>query len=199
MIESGDISQAYKAICKHNAEMPVPPGIGIDWNSLYKKGIPSPDLELYNRQLNSSKNRHITACAIYSNISGETTYTSSVADIENCDITFQNKVLQAKREQQSYQECGIEKYRFLATLDTRTCPICGELDGKIFPVSNMKIGVNCPPMHSGCRCTTVAVVSKKASPQSKRSARDPITGKTYLVPASMSYREWILSINNLQK
>ena len=37
MIESGDISQAYKAICKHNAEMPVPPGIGVDWNNLYKK------------------------------------------------------------------------------------------------------------------------------------------------------------------
>ena len=24
----------------------------------------------------------------------------------------------------------------------------------------------------------------------KRRARDPVTGKTYLVPASMNYREW---------
>ena len=194
MIEAGDINQAYKAICKHNAEMPVPPGIGVDWNNLYKKGISSSHLELYGKQLSSSKNRHITACAIYSDISGEATHIPSVPDAENYDIAFQNKILQAKREQQSYQECGIEKYRFLATLDTRTCPICGELDGKIFPVSNMKTGVNCPPMHSGCRCTTVAVVSEEAFQRMQRRARDPVTGKTYLVPASMNYRKWIRSI-----
>nr|DAV10357.1 MAG TPA: minor capsid protein [Caudoviricetes sp.] len=93
-------------------------------------------------------------------------------------------------EMQSYKECGIEKYRYLATLDLRTSEICRELDGKVFLVSEAKPGKNCPPMHPWCRSTTVAVVSEEAFQRMQRRARDPVTGKTYLVPASMNYREW---------
>ena len=50
-------------------------------------------------------------------------------------------------EMQSYEECEIEKYRFVATLDLRTSDICRELDGKVFLVSEQQPGKNCPPMH----------------------------------------------------
>ena len=45
-------------------------------------------------------------------------------------------------------------------------------------------------MHPWCRSTTIAIIGEKMLEGMKRRARDPVTGKTYLVPASMNYREW---------
>lgn len=105
-------------------------------------------------------------------------------------IRTESCFLSNQLEMQSYKECGIEKYRYLATLDLRTSEICRELDGKVFLVSEAQPGKNCPPMHPWCRSTTVAVVSEEAFRRMQRRARDPVTGKTYLVPASMNYQEW---------
>ena len=91
---------------------------------------------------------------------------------------------------ESYKECGIDKYQYLATLDLRTSEICRELDGKVFLVKDQQPGKNCPPMHPWCRSTTIAIIGEKMLEGMKRRARDPVTGKTYLVPASMNYREW---------
>lgn len=93
-------------------------------------------------------------------------------------------------EMESYKECGIDKYQYLATLDLRTSEICRELDGKVFLVKDQQPGKNCPPMHPWCRSTTIAIIGEKMLEGMKRRARDPVTGKTYLVPASMNYREW---------
>ena len=57
---------------------------------------------------------------------------------------------------ESYKECGIEKYIFLATLDRKTSLICQELDMKSFPLDKAKAGENYPPMHPNCRSTTMA-------------------------------------------
>lgn len=54
----------------------------------------------------------------------------------------------------SYAKAGIKEYEFMAGLDDETCPICAALDGKHFRIEDAQIGVNCPPMHLGCRCTT---------------------------------------------
>lgn len=105
-------------------------------------------------------------------------------------IRTESCYLSNQLEMQSYKECGIEKYRYLATLDLRTSEICRRLDGKVFLVPEAQPGKNCPPMHPWCRSTTVAVVSEEAFQRMKRRAWDPATGKTYLVPASMTYREW---------
>ncbi len=91
---------------------------------------------------------------------------------------------------EAYKECGIEKYRYLATLDLRTSEVCRDLDGKVFPVSEQQPGKNCPPMHPWCRSTTTADISAETLSKMKRRARDPETGKIYLVPASMTYHEW---------
>lgn len=55
----------------------------------------------------------------------------------------------------AYQAAGIEWYEFMATLDSRTCAVCGALDGKYFKVAEAQTGVNYPPMHPNDRCTTV--------------------------------------------
>ena len=63
--------------------------------------------------------------------------------------------IHAESDRAAYQEAGVEQYEFMATLEVRTCDVCGSLDGKHFKVSEAKAGVNYPPIHPNCRCTTV--------------------------------------------
>jgi len=50
-------------------------------------------------------------------------------------------------------------WEWLATEDERTCPICGELDGKVFSFDDRKQPP--PPAHVQCRCTTLPVLIDK--------------------------------------
>lgn len=90
----------------------------------------------------------------------------------------------------SYEECGIEKYRYLATLDLRTSKICRELDGKIFSMKDRKAGKNYPPMHPWCRSTTISAIDEDELRNMKRRAYNPKTGRTETVPANMTYDQW---------
>ncbi len=99
-------------------------------------------------------------------------------------------------EKAAYEEEGITEYRFLATLDGRTCDVCGALDGKTFPVSEAREGVNYPPLHPNDRCTTTAVIEGQNRAELKRRALDPETGKTVLIPAETTYEEWLAKLDN---
>ena len=61
----------------------------------------------------------------------------------------------------AYEECGIEKYRYLATLDLRTSKICRSLDGKVFLLAERMVGKNYPPMHPWCRSTTISIIDEE--------------------------------------
>ena len=87
----------------------------------------------------------------------------------------------------SYEELDIEKYEFVATLDTRTSPICQKMDGKVFKTEDAKAGINLPAMHPNCRSTTIPYF-KDGMPE-YRTARDK-DGKRIKVPADMKYDEW---------
>ncbi len=107
-------------------------------------------------------------------------------------IRTESSYITGQMDLQSYDECGIEKYVYLATLDLRTCQEdCAPLDGKIFPVKDAKPGVNMPPMHPWCRCTTISYFSDEILRSLRRRARDPVTGKTYTVPGDMTYQKWM--------
>lgn len=106
-------------------------------------------------------------------------------------IRTESSYITGQIDLQSYEECGIEKYVYLATLDLRTCQEdCAPLDGKIFPVKDANPGVNMPPMHPWCRCTTISYFSDEILRNLRRRARDPVTGKTYTVPGDMTYKQW---------
>ena len=90
----------------------------------------------------------------------------------------------------SYEEADIEKYIFVAVLDKRTSRICQEHDNQVYDRDKAIPGVNCPPMHPWCRSTTVAYDEDADYSKLKRRARNPVTGKTELVPADMTYKEW---------
>ena len=53
----------------------------------------------------------------------------------------------------NYERNGITEYEFMA-VNPRACPICRELDGKVFKVAEMVAGENAPPIHPNCHCTT---------------------------------------------
>lgn len=90
----------------------------------------------------------------------------------------------------SYEEADIEKYIFVAVLDKRTSRICQEHDNQVYDRDKAAPGVNCPPMHPWCRSTTVGYDEDADYSKLKRRARNPVTGKTELVPADMTYKEW---------
>ena len=79
-----------------------------------------------------------------------------------------------------------KKYRYIATLDTRTSAICRALDGREFEYGKGPM----PPQHFNCRSTTVPVIDYKAldippPPEGKRASMD---GQ---VPGNQSYGEWL--------
>lgn len=89
----------------------------------------------------------------------------------------------------SYEEAEIERYMIVATLDLLTSAICREMDGKIFPRKEAKVGVNINPFHPFCRTTNVAVFDDDLSTL-KRRAIKPDTGEHILVPADTNYKKW---------
>jgi SPP1 gp7 family putative phage head morphogenesis protein len=89
----------------------------------------------------------------------------------------------------AYEECGIERYEYMATLDSRTSEKCSGLDGKIFEVSEKEVGVNWPPAHPHCRSSVAPVIDGLTREGLTRAARDA-NGKTVYVPRDMKYQEW---------
>ena len=89
----------------------------------------------------------------------------------------------------AYEEMGLDKYVFRATLDTRTSTICQDLDGEVFDTKDRQIGVNFPPMHPLCRSKTRAYMGEEIEATMKRRARNPATGKNEIV-GNISYKEW---------
>lgn len=118
------------------------------------------------------------------------TFTSTTQYVANRLIRTELTYVTNAAEKESYKEIGLEEYMYMATLDDRTSDICQELDNKVFKVSEAKPGKNLPPMHPQCRSTTRAWFGEKTLEGIQRRARDPKTGKTYLVPASMNYKQW---------
>lgn len=93
--------------------------------------------------------------------------------------------------QAAYKEDGVEKYEWLATLDTKTCEHCQALDGKTFEVGKGVVGVNMPPLHCFDRCTTIPSYDDEDLSEETRVARNKTTGKSYEVPANVTYKEWL--------
>jgi len=79
-----------------------------------------------------------------------------------------------------------KKYRYVATLDTRTSSICRALDGREFEYGKGPM----PPQHFNCRSTTVPVIDYDElgfippAPAKRASAGGQ-------VPADQTYGEWL--------
>jgi SPP1 gp7 family putative phage head morphogenesis protein len=105
-------------------------------------------------------------------------------------IRTENSQVSSKANLLAYRENGTQRFQFRAVLDYKTSEICRSMDGKIFPVSEGKVGVNMPPMHPFCRSKTIPYIpNDELDSDNTRAARNG-KGETYKVPADMTYREW---------
>ena len=96
----------------------------------------------------------------------------------------------AMAQKECYKELDVEKFEVIETFDAITCEMCGEMDGKVFPMSEYQVGLNVPPFHPNCRGCTAPWFEDDFGVKGQRAARDIKTGETYYVPADMSYEEW---------
>ncbi|WP_413778124.1 minor capsid protein [Caproicibacterium sp. XB1] len=94
----------------------------------------------------------------------------------------------------NFKALHVEKYEIVAALDSRTCSVCGDMDGQQFPLSEEKPGINAPVFHTRCRCCKAPVVEDETP--GKRAARNPETGKTYYVPENMTYKDWKAKVDS---
>jgi SPP1 gp7 family putative phage head morphogenesis protein len=87
------------------------------------------------------------------------------------------------------------RYEYVATLDSKTTPICQRLDGEQFEYNKGPT----PPQHFNCRSTTVPVVDfdglqekypgLEKPPETALDTRPSMTGR---VPQGQAYGDWLL-------
>lgn len=212
LIMQDRLDEAFRVICKKRAEEPFSASIGVGigtfenkypslgnnsmWTMWYYEGMDKEDKDAYVKEMKKSQNRYVSATIVYSHMSAEPIgvvqrYLQEIYDVGRLgELKTKSSILSVERNFNRYECADIKKYQYICTLDLKTCPICAKLDGKIFLVSKRKVGVNCPPMHEECRCTTISVVDEKYMSEMTRTFRDPITFKSVEVPRNMSYAEW---------
>lgn len=109
---------------------------------------------------------------------------------------------QARQEFAAANSDLIEEEQWVATLDTRTCPKCGVLDGKKFPVGEGPMPPAHPPGPSGgaCRCARVPIVrplseilgrKKRGEGKITAGTRESMNGA---VASTTTYEEWLKSL-----
>lgn len=97
----------------------------------------------------------------------------------------------ASQETWKANEKLVKGWQFVSTLDSRTTVTCGALDGQIFAVGEGPI----PPLHIGCRSTTIAVTKSWKElgfegDELSRSQRASMDGQ---VAGSTTFDNWLKS------
>ena len=88
-----------------------------------------------------------------------------------------------------FNALGVERYVVVATLDKDTCDVCGDMDGKVFKMSEYEAGLTAPPFHPWCRCCTAPWYEDMQN-LGARAARDG-NNQTFYVPRDTTYKNWM--------
>ena len=92
----------------------------------------------------------------------------------------------------------VDRYKYVATLDSRTSAICGRLDGQIFEMGK---GPQ-PPQHFNCRSTIVPIIKDEFLDKFgldqddltgglQRPSKTGLSTRGKLIPASENYAVWL--------
>jgi SPP1 gp7 family putative phage head morphogenesis protein len=83
----------------------------------------------------------------------------------------------------------VEKEKWYATLDDRTCPICAGLDGQVFKTGEGPI----PPEHIGCRCFRAPVLKSARQLGFKKGDLPEVQRRTMdgRVPEKVTFGKWM--------
>ncbi|CAM2066728.1 Minor capsid protein [Sulfidibacter corallicola] len=90
------------------------------------------------------------------------------------EVIARTEVLRAHNQgrMKFHREVGVQRLEWLTMADERTCPVCGPLDGKVFPIDRFPQ----IPRHPQCRCgSIVALPIELLAPQ---QIRDQARSKT---------------------
>lgn len=104
-------------------------------------------------------------------------------------VMTESAVFANKARKECMENLGVQEFEVIETLDEITCSKCGSMDGKHFPMSEYAVGVTAPPFHPNCRGCTCPYFDDEFTVGEERVARNE-EGKTYNVPANMTYEEW---------
>lgn len=76
-------------------------------------------------------------------------------------------------EAQASVDDGYSEYEYYAKVGSeRTCEICEDLDGRTFKYTELKVGVNYPPIHPNCRCNTRSAAKLTVPQMEKLSTKE---------------------------
>ena len=69
--------------------------------------------------------------------------------------------VQTEAAVQSMTDNGVTEYKFIVANGVNPCEECLALDGKVFPLKEMAVGVNAPPKHPLCHCCTCPAIDEE--------------------------------------
>ena len=104
-------------------------------------------------------------------------------------VMTEQAFISSAAQRDAFSDLDVEEFEVVATLDSITSEICQEMDGQHFPMKEYQIGVTAPPFHPNCRSHAAPYFEDDFGVGSVRIARGE-DGKTYYVPADMTYKEW---------
>ena len=204
---SETLSNSYKETYYRSAfEIQKGTGVGYDFTQVDEAKLAtvlkkpwSVDGANFSEKLWTNKTKLINV--VYSEIS-QMVMTGSAPDkaIKNIVKTMETSKSNATRlvmteqayfttlaQKDCFQELDVEEFEVVGTLDGITCSKCGSRDGEHYPLKYMESGVNAPPFHPYCRCTTCPYF---ADVEGYRASRDEEGRTVYDIPANMTYSEW---------
>lgn len=92
----------------------------------------------------------------------------SAANADRLLRTESTGIVSATRMEQ-YKKDGYEKVMVLSGLTETTCSHCAAYDHTIIPISEVRIGINVPPLHPNCKCEVVPYVDEYSYSDEERA------------------------------
>lgn len=80
------------------------------------------------------------------------------SNVEKSEISNTSDSHQIIEQIKTIKALGIKQYEYIGSNDS--CPTCLLLDGKVFNIAELEIGVNAPPLHERCRCSIASYISR---------------------------------------
>jgi len=118
----------------------------------------------------------------------------TVVDHQRLARTSLHRVAREYQKETYAQNSVVEREKYIATLDSATCPVCGNYDGKKYALGEGPV----VPVHDNCRCTyapiTLSVREILGMPppededEDHRRVRASMDGK---VPVSTTWPDWL--------
>lgn len=104
-------------------------------------------------------------------------------------VMTESAAMSSAAQKDCFNDLNVEQYKIVATLDRETCPVCGDMDGRVFKMTDYREGETANPFHPWCRCCTAPYFADMEG-LGERYARDAVTGERYKIEGGTTYEKW---------